>query len=68
MVLLEGAQVSLFTPQTILSSMPSKAFSSVGGLKVWHEVLRIVELLLVLSVGLVDDILKDGLDAGVDLP
>lgn len=42
--------------------------SAVWGLKVWHEVLRIVELLLVLSVVLVDDILEDGLDAGIDLP
>jgi len=30
-------------------------------------VLRIVELLLVLSVVLIDDILEDGLDAGIDL-
>jgi hypothetical protein len=49
--------------------MPSEAFSRqpCGGLNFWDEVLRIVELLLVLSFVLVDDILEDGLDAGIDL-
>jgi hypothetical protein len=49
--------------------MPSEAFSRqpCGGLNFWHEVLRIVELLLVLSFVLVDDILEDGQDAGIDL-
>jgi hypothetical protein len=73
-ILLEGAQVGPFLriwPYFTPSSNPFvNAFGSLqqcGGLNFWHEVLRIVELLLVWSFVLVDDILEDGLNAGIDL-